>query len=50
MTLLQPVLPEFEVIGSDADIYDHFKEITKSGIVFGFYGFGERLTLYADQL
>jgi hypothetical protein len=50
MILLQPVLCELEVIGSDINIFDHFKEITKSGIVFGFEGFGERLTLYADQL
>lgn len=44
------ILRELEAIDTDADIYDHFKEITKSGIVFGFDGFGQTLTLYADQL
>jgi len=44
------ILRELEVIDTDAGIYDHFKEITRSGIVFGFDGFGQKLALYAEQL
>jgi hypothetical protein len=43
------VLRELEVVGPDVDLQNHWKEITRGGLLFGFEGFQSFFLMYGYQ-